>query len=147
MHADQKAGESRRTDALRRRFQCACPRAVGNATLRIRFQTNGQEEPRHGLKLMNATAKQGSTGFEKNKVTSLRDCSNQMRNAGMKQRLTSSDPNDWTAPGNNFAHPLVRNRMVGILMQKFRRIHKLNGATASAQTRLLREPAHREVRS
>jgi hypothetical protein len=96
---------------------------------------------------MNAAAKQGPIGFEKNKVTSLRDCSNQMRNAGMKQRLASTHPDYRRAAGNYFANLFVRNRMVGIVMQNFRRIHKLNGATALGKMRLLCEPAHRKVHS
>lgn len=96
---------------------------------------------------MNAAAEQGSIGFEKNKLTSLGHRSNQMRNSRMMQGLASSDPNDRRAARNNFADPFVRNRMVGIVMQNFCRIHKLNRTGALRGTRLLRELGHGEVSS
>src|SRR5260370_19810779 len=96
---------------------------------------------------MNAAAKKGSIGFEKNKVTSLRDCSNQVRNVGMKRRLDSSNPNDRRAAGNNLADAFVGNRMAGIGMQNFCGIHKLHGAGTLGKTQLLREPSYGEVRS
>jgi len=61
---------------------------------------------------MNAAAKKSSVGFKKNKVTSLRYCSNQMRNARMMQWFASTDPNDRRAAGNYFAYLFVRNRMI-----------------------------------
>src|SRR5260370_8891787 len=141
VHANQKSGEPRCADALRGQFECARATASRSTTLRTSFQANGWKEPRHGLKLMNAAAKMCSIGFEKNKVASLRDCSNQMRNAGMKQRLYSCNPNDRRATGNNLADPFVGNRMAGIGMQNFCDIHKLAEAATLGLTRLLPVPA------
>src|SRR5260370_14109973 len=96
---------------------------------------------------MNAAAKMYSIGFEKNKVASLRDCSNQMRDAGVEQRLHSSDPNDRRAGGNNLADPFVGNWMAGIGMQNLCGGHKLDGAGTLGYTRLPRQPSPRDVRS
>src|SRR6266478_4256980 len=96
---------------------------------------------------MNAPAKKRSIGFEKNKVASLRDGSNQARNAGAAQRLASSNPDNRRAAGINFADSFVRNGMAGIVMQDFCSIHKLNGADVSGKMRLCCETGQRQVRS
>jgi len=75
---------------------------------------------------VDAPAKKRSIGLEKNKVTGLRDGSNQVRNARMTQRLASSNPNNGAPAAVNFANSFVRNGMAGIVMQNLRRIHKLN---------------------
>ena len=80
---------------------------------------------------MNAPTKKRSIGFEKNKVARLRDGPDKMRNASVMQRLASPNPNNRRAPGINHANSFVRNRMAGIVVQNFCRIHKLNGAGAS----------------
>jgi hypothetical protein len=95
---------------------------------RAGIQTNGKKEARHGLELVNAAAKQGSIAFEKNKMTTSRDGTDQMSNPGMMQGLGSADPNDRRAAGNYFSNLFVRNRVVGIVMQNFCGIDKLNGA-------------------
>jgi len=96
---------------------------------------------------MNAPAKKRSVSFEKDRMTAPRDGANQMRNAGMTQRLGSSNPNGRGVAGNNFPNPLVRNRMAGIVVQNFCRVQKLDGAGALGKTRLPREPGQGEVRS
>src|SRR5713226_1771077 len=146
MHADQKAGEPRRTHAFLGQFECACSKAFRGTALRTGFHANSQKEPRHGLKLMNAAAKMRSIGFEKNKMTSLRDRSNQMRNTGMMQRLASSDPHDRRAAGNNFANLFMRNRMVGVVMQNFCHIHNPNGAYIWCKTQYPQKPGSGDVR-
>src|SRR5713101_3140205 len=83
---------------------------------------------------MNAAAEKSSIGFEENKMTILRDGANQVRNAGMMQRFASPDPNDRRAAANDIADFFVRNRMAGIGMQNFRRIHELNGAGGLPET-------------
>ncbi|HUC54577.1 MAG TPA: hypothetical protein VMR90_11045 [Candidatus Cybelea sp.] len=95
---------------------------------------------------MQAGSKKDPIGFQKNKVTRLGDGSNQMRNAGMIERLASRDPNNRGAAGNNLPNPLVRNRMIGIVMQKFRRFHELHGASALGKLRLVSEMGQRETR-
>src|SRR5260370_42368442 len=79
---------------------------------------------------MDAAAEKSSIGFEEYKMTILRDGANQMRNAGVIQRLASPDPNDRRAAANNIADLFVRNWMAGIGMQNFRRIHEPDGAGA-----------------
>src|SRR5260370_28432239 len=96
---------------------------------------------------MDAAAEKSSIGFEEYKMTILRDGANQMRNAGMMQRFASPDPNDRRAAANNIADLFVRNRMAGIGMQNFRRIHELDEAGALRETQFPREPRHDEVRS
>src|ERR1700682_6519040 len=96
---------------------------------------------------MHAAAEKNSIGFEENKMAAVRDSANQMRNAGMMQRFASSDPNDRRLAANNIADLLVRNRMVGIGMQNFCRIHELNGPGALLEMQFLRDPGHSEVRS
>src|SRR5258708_7931000 len=94
---------------------------------------------------MDAATEKSSIGFEENKMTVLRDGTNQMRNAGMMQRFASPDPNDRRAAANNIANLFVRNRMAGIGMQNFRRIHELDGAGGLRETQFLREPGDGEV--
>src|SRR5207245_9111560 len=94
---------------------------------------------------MNAAAKKGSISFEKNKVIPLRNCSNQMRYSGMMQRLASTDPNDRRAARNYFANLFVRNRVVGVVMQNFCRVHKLNGAGVRDKTQCPRKPGSGDV--
>src|SRR5258708_39938017 len=96
---------------------------------------------------MDAAAEKGSIGFEENKMTVLRDGANQMRNAGMMQRFASPDPNNRRAAANDIADFLVRNRMAGIGMQNFCRIHELDRAGGLRETQFPREPGHDEVRS
>src|ERR1700682_509081 len=96
---------------------------------------------------MNAAAEKNSIGFEENKITAARDGANQMRNAGMIQRLASPDPNDRRAAASNIADLFVRNRMAGIGMQNFCRIHELDGAGGLRETQVLRDAGHGEVRS
>jgi len=95
---------------------------------------------------MNAAAKKRSIGFEKNRMTAPRDGANQMRNAGMTQRLGSSNPNGRGVAGNNFPNPLVRNRMAGIVMQDFRGIQELDGARTMREAESLREAGSGDVR-
>jgi hypothetical protein len=80
------------------------------------------------LKFVDAAAECGSIGFEKNKMAAPRDGTDQMRNARMIERLASANPNHRRAAGNDFANPLVGNRLIGMVMQKFSGIHKPNGA-------------------
>jgi hypothetical protein len=114
--------------------------------LRAGIQTNRQKEARHGLKLMNAAAKQGSIGLEKNKMTASRDGTHQMRNSRMFQRLASADPNDGRASRNYFVNLFVRNRMAGIVMQNFCRIHKLRRALVRDKPQCSYKPGSGEVR-
>src|SRR5260370_6886921 len=83
---------------------------------------------------MDAAAEKSSIGFEEYKMTILRDGANQMRNAGMMQRFASPDPNDRRAAANNIADLFVRNRMAGIGLQNFRRIHELDQESALRET-------------
>src|SRR6267143_130717 len=96
---------------------------------------------------MNAPAKKRSIGFEKNKVASLRDGSNQARNACSPQRLASSNPNHRRSAGSKVADYFVRNGIAGIVMQDFCSIHKLHGAGVSGKMRLWCETGQRQVRS
>src|SRR5260370_34760329 len=138
VNADRKAREPRGTDALHGQFRRARTESAGRATQRVILETNGQNEPRYRLKLMNAAAEKSSIGFEENKMTVLRDGADQMRNAGMMQRFASPDPNDRRAAANDIADFFVRNRMAGIGMQNFRRIHELDGAAGLPGTQFLR---------
>jgi hypothetical protein len=79
-------------------------------------------------------------------MTAPRDGANQMRNAGMTQRLGSSNPNGRGVAGNNFPNPLVRNRMAGIVMQDFGGIQELDGARIPRETEYLREAGSDDVR-
>ena len=112
--------------------------------LRTGIQPNRQKQSRHRLKLVNAPAQHGPISLEKNKMTAPGDGAHKMRSARMIQRLASANPNDRGPAGNKFAYLFVRNRMIGIVMQKFSRIHKLNGAYLRARS--LREPGLGEVR-
>jgi hypothetical protein len=96
---------------------------------------------------MNAAAEKSSIGFEENKMTILRNGANQVRDAGMKQRFASANPNDRGAAADNIAHLFVRNGMAGISMQNFRSIDELDGAAASRETQFPREAGQGEVRS
>jgi len=96
---------------------------------------------------MHAAAEKSAIGFEENKMTTVRDSANQMRNAGVMQRLASPDPNDRRAAANNIVDLFVRNRMAGIGMQDFCRIHELDRAGALRETQFLRDAGNGEVRS
>src|SRR5258708_39327607 len=96
---------------------------------------------------MHAAAEKSSIGFEEDKMAAVRDGANQMRNAGVIQWLASPDPNNRRAAANNIADLFVRNRMTGIGMQNFRRIHELDEAGAVRETQFPREPGHEEDRS
>ena len=145
--AGKKAREPRGMDAVKGQFRCARPEVFRSGPLVARLQTNSQKEPRYGLKFMNAPAEKGSIGFEENKMTAPGDGANKMGDAGMMQRFASPDPNDRGAAANNLSDLFVRNRMVGIVMQNFRRIQELDGAHFSRQTEHLRNAGHGEVRS
>ncbi len=80
-------------------------------------------------------------------MTFLGNGANQMGDARMKQRFASPDPNDRRAAADNLADLFVRNRMAGIGMQNFRRIHELYGACARRETELPRDAGQGEVRS
>jgi hypothetical protein len=67
-----------------------------------------------------------------------------MGSARMIQRLASADPNDRGTARNKFANLFMRNGMIGVVMQKFCRIYKLNGIKSRARTP--REPGQGEVR-
>jgi hypothetical protein len=79
-------------------------------------------------------------------MTTSRDGTDQMSNAGMMQGLGSADPNDRRAARNYFSNLFVRNGVAGIVMQNFCGIHKLHGAGAWGRTPPLREPGPGEVR-
>src|SRR5712692_4647338 len=96
---------------------------------------------------MDSAAEKNSIGFEKNKMTALYSSANQMRNAGMMQRLASPDPNDRRTAGNNFAHFFMRNGMAVVGMQDFCRIHKVDRTGDARKTQFPREPGQGEVRS
>jgi hypothetical protein len=96
---------------------------------------------------MHAAAEKSSIGFEENKMAAVRDGTNQMRDAGVMQRLASPDPNDRRAAANNIADLFVRNRTAGIGMQNFCRIHEPDGAGALREAQFLRDAGHGEVRS
>jgi len=96
---------------------------------------------------MDSAAEKSSIGFEKNKMTALRNGPNQMRNAGMTQRLVSPDPNDRRTAGNNFAHLFMRNGMAVIGMQDLCRIHKVDRTSEARKTQFPREPGQDEDRS
>src|SRR5260370_37606195 len=94
---------------------------------------------------MNPAAEKSSIGFEKNKMTAVRDRSNQVGNARMMQRFASPDPNNRCRAANDSADLFVRNRMAGIGMQHFGSIHELDEADALRERQLLREPGHDQV--
>ena len=96
---------------------------------------------------MNAAAQKSSIGFEENKMTASRDSANQMRNAGMMQRLASPNPNDRRAAVDNIADLFVRNGVAGIGMENFRCLDELYGANSCSGTQLLRDAGQGEVRS
>src|SRR6267143_5629507 len=96
---------------------------------------------------MNAAAEKSSIGFEENKMTVLRDGANQMRDARVKQRLASPDPNDRRAAADNIVNLFVRNRMAGIGMKNFRRIHEFYEGGALPETQFPRDAGQGEVRS
>jgi hypothetical protein len=95
---------------------------------------------------MNAAAKKRSIGFEKNRMTAPRDGANQVRDARMKQRLASTDPNDRRTAADKVANHFVRNRMAGIVMQDFRGVQELDGTRIARKTESLREAGSGDVR-
>src|SRR5216684_1470029 len=96
---------------------------------------------------MNAAPKKRSVGFEKTNMPVLRDGTNQMRDAGMKHRLASPNPNDRRAAADNCADLFVGNRMAGIGMQNFGRIDELDGAGSTRRTQFPPDAGQDEVRS
>jgi hypothetical protein len=99
------------------------------------------------LKLMKAAAEKSSIGFEENKMAVLRNCTNEMRDAGMKQGLASPDPHDRRTAAENIANLFVRNGVAGIGMQNFRCVDESDGMRARRETQFVRDAGQDEVRS